>query len=217
MKRLIGILTVLILALGIQTSAFAGNVEILNMDKEVVAKTIISDMNAFGLSIINANDNQLSFKGDVNQVMEASSVSKSNQSQEFKITFHLVQSNKNVKVSSNVDSMVWDSYLDELKARFNGRWTFGLVTDPRKDSYFKISSIIPNSSAAKEGLKKGDHIVKINGNSVFDFDQDLNSYLKNIPEKAIVIFEIETGNRKRAVTLTKTFVHGSLEYLQTKH
>jgi membrane-associated protease RseP (regulator of RpoE activity) len=151
-------------------------------------------MIGMGFSKTGENNGLLSFKGDADNVVAF--FGNKSTGKEFKITFSCIQSNNNVRISTDVKNVLWDSYLDELKARINGRWTFGVVTEPRKDHFYEVSSIILNSSAAKEGLKKGDRIIKINGSSVYDFDQDLNPYFIKAPEKSILTLEIETGDRR---------------------
>lgn len=217
MKKAISILSIFLLLGFFQTAAFAGTVEICNVSRQVVAKTITRDMAELGIKTLRSDNYLLVFTAAADNPFIVNSGKRSTESRKPEISFRLVQLGQNIKVSADPENVMLESYLDELKARFNGRWTFGLVTDPRKEAYFEISSIILNSSAAKQGLKKGDRIVRINGNSVFDFDQDLNEYLKKAAKKTRLVLEVETGSRKRTVTLEKSFIPGSLEHLQTKH
>jgi C-terminal processing protease CtpA/Prc len=78
-----------------------------------------------------------------------------------------------------------------------GMW-FGLEGD-----HFEVIDVMANGPAAEAGLKVGDHILTIDGQSVTTLDlPSVRLRFKNDPVKERIRLTIEHGGQRREVVLT---------------
>lgn len=211
------------------------NVEIADADKKQVTDIIINDLISWGYSIVTVNEYQLSFRKDLDNSMDKFIFGTNfNRIPESRVSFNIISINGNVKItlevkivsnpgsgyerSTAITDASWQSYLNNLKAKFNGQIVYGMfIPEKKKERAFEITEIIKNSSAEKEGLVKGDLILMINDIKTSALShKELFSYLEG-PEGSTVKLLIKTidGNEK-TVTLTKTFIPGEFQKIETE-
>ncbi len=102
-----------------------------------------------------------------------------------------LQANQNLRVMRNGKIVAIQQSMSNSNASQFG-WSFG----SRNNGVF-ISSLVSNSIAAQAGLRDGDQIVSINGNSVTR-PQDISTYLMQTNGSTITIVYIRNGQSGEA-------------------
>jgi predicted metalloprotease with PDZ domain len=235
MKKFFLILTLLFIASVCYAANQLFNTEIQDADKKTAMDAIVQYMQDKGFTILTVNDYQLAFRKDARGLAKFLLGSKFNSTPEERIYFNIAQIGQSIKITlegkmvvnpnsgfekpTSLHLPVYQTYLDDIKAKFNGCTKFGItVSDKKKDDCFEIADVMKNSSAAKEGLIKGDLILKINDTKVSTMSyKKFNSYLDEEQEGGSIKLLVRTqeGDEKE-VTVTKTFIPGEFQKLKRK-
>lgn len=204
--------------------------EINDANKKQVIDVIINDLVSQGYSISTVNDYQLILRKDMDNTMaQIFFGSKLNGTPELRAAFNIIQMNRNVKITVEVKIVTnpnsgferytpvthssWQSYLDNIKGKFNGYIRYGVaVLDKKKNGFFEIFEITKNSSAEKEGLQAGDLIIKINDIKVTNMSyKKFITYLEGPEGSSVVLVVKDASGEEKEVTIVKTFIPGEYQ------
>lgn len=189
-------------------------VVIEGVEKKVLREAVINELLSGGKwGIISVNDYQVVFRRSTENIMAQILVGAmmgsavSGAAPENRITFLFTEPEPNKVRIALTDSVIvanpgtgyasynqnssfhesWYEYMREIKAYYNGYWSYGLLIDKKKsDDALKIVDLVQDSPAAKAGLMKNDLIIKIDGKPLKDLKyKDARELIKNEPNSKI--------------------------------
>lgn len=197
------------------------NVEIVNVDPKTLIERCIADMTKLGFTQTSADNHQITFKLDNNKNPLTTALA-GYTDWFLQVSFLTLQKEKTVKITVSAqkigitksgasetvsdDSILWPTYLQSLKIKYNGGIGYGLVL--AANPVGKVIAVSKGSDAEAQGIQPGCNIVQIDSHIVgFMSPANLEKYLIQAQPGTLLKMKIRsTDNQLKDYTLTNQII-----------